>query len=52
MKGDEPEEASVPMTGEIHVHVEGERQKSCQRLVDAGEGVEAGGPQKMRLVTA
>lgn len=43
------EEASVPMTCEMHA--EGGRQKSCQRLVDAEEGVEAGGPRKMKLAT-
>lgn len=48
--GDEPEEASVLMTCEVHL--EGERQRSCQRLVDAGVGVEARGPQQMKPVTA
>jgi hypothetical protein len=47
---DEPEEAPVPLTGEICV--EGGRQKSCRSVVDAGEGVEAAGPRKMKLVTA
>ena len=47
---DELEEASVPLTCEIYV--EGERQKSCRSVVDAGEGVEAGGPRKMKLVIA
>lgn len=47
--GDEPAEASVPMTCEVHL--EGERQ-SCQRLVDVGVGVEATGPQGMKPVTA
>ena len=47
---DEPEGPPVPLTCEMHV--EGERQKSCQSEVDVGEGVEATGPRKTKLVTA
>lgn len=47
---DEPEEASVLMTCEIHVV--GERQKSGQRLVGVGVGVEASGLRTMKPVTA
>ncbi len=49
MRGeDEPEEVSVLMPCEIRV--EGERQRSCQRLVDAGEDVEVVGPLNVQLV--
>lgn len=48
--GDELAGASVLMTCEVHL--EGERQRSCQRLVDVGVGVEARGPQGMKPVTA
>ena len=50
MMNDEPEEASVPLT--CGIHAEGEKQKSCQSVVDAGEGVEVGGLRKMKLATA
>jgi hypothetical protein len=50
MDGDEPEEASVQKSCEVHL--EGERRRSCQRLVDVGVGVEARGPQQMKPVTA